>query len=250
MEAIPQQLEDERLRGARIIFTDGSLMEEGGGAAAVSPTAVRSLGCPSKHLTNNELELLAIALAVAEFKDFRNRHPSSPGRLSIFSDSQVALKKANEPLRPRPMQHLARLVKRFLHEPNDTEVKIFWVPGHEAIEENEPADKAAKEAAETGAGNPPLLPTSLSRLAQETRTLFHLKTASFTTGRKELRTKPRKVADSLARLEKGQAASIFQIQSGHCPLNEYLKRFNHHQTGKCDVCKSPETVSHFILYCK
>lgn len=49
------------------------------------------------------------------------------------------------------MQHLARSVKKFIHELNNTEVKLFWVPGHEAIEENEIADKAAKEAAEKGA---------------------------------------------------------------------------------------------------
>lgn len=78
IDAIPQQLKDERLQGARVIFTDGSLMEEGGGAAAVSSTAVRSLGCPSKNITNNELKLLAVALPVAEFKDYKARNPSSP----------------------------------------------------------------------------------------------------------------------------------------------------------------------------
>lgn len=222
----------------------------GRGAAAVSPTEVRSLGCPSRNITNNELELLAIALAVAEFKDFKTRHPSATNRLTIFSDSQTALKHVTEVLRQRPMQHLARSVKRFINELKDTEVIFYWVPGHEDIEENEAADKAAKEAAEVGATNAKLLPTSLSKLAQETRTTFHLRTADFTTGRKELKTQPRKIADSLSRLEKGQAAAIFQIRSGHCPLNEYLRRFNHHPTGKCDICKSPETVSHFILYCK
>lgn len=98
--------------------------------------------------------------------------------------------------------------------------------------------------------NRPLLPMSLNRLAQETRKLFHLKTANFLTGRKELKPQPRKVADALSRMEKGNATSIFQLRSGHCPLNEYLKRFNHHPNGKCEVCKSPETVPHFILYCK
>lgn len=216
----------------------------------MSPTTVRSLGFLSKNVTNNELELLAVALAVADFKEHRAANPSASNRLSIFSDSQTALKHVTEPLRPRPMQHLARTVKQFILDLQDAEVKFFWIPGHEAIEENELADKAAKEAAKTGPENAPLLPTSLSKLFQETRSAFHLRTADFTTGKKELKTQPRKVADALSRLEKGHAASIFQIRSGHCPLNEYLKRFNHHQTGRCDVCKSPETVSHFILYCK
>ena len=91
---------------------------------------------------------------------------------------------------------------------------------------------------------------SLSKLAQVTRSNFHLRTANFTTGRKELKTQPRRIADSLARLEKGHAAAVFQLRSGHCPLNEYLKRFNHHSTGRCDACRAPETVSHFVLYCQ
>lgn len=250
INAIPHQLEDEKRRGAHVTFTDGSLMGEGGGAAAVSPVAVRSLGCPSNNVTNNELELLAIALAIAEFKDFRARNPSTTNQLSIFSDSQIALKHVTEPLKPRPMQHLTRSVKKFITDLTDVEVKFFWVPGHEDIEENEAADKAAKEAAEEGASRANLLPISLSKLFQETRTKFHLRTANFETGRKELKTQPRKIADSLSQLEKGHASSIFQLRSGHCSLNEYLKRFNHHSSGKCDVCKSPETVSHFLLYCR
>lgn len=126
-------------------------MGEGGGAAAVSPVAVRSLGCPSKHITNNELELLAIALAIAEFKDFRTRNPSATNRLSIFSDSQVALKHVTEPLKPRAMQHLTRTVKTFIENLTNTVVNFYWVPGHEDIDKNEAADKAAKEAAEGGA---------------------------------------------------------------------------------------------------
>lgn len=211
---------------------------------------MRSIGCPSKNITNNELELLAIALAVAEFKQFRNANPATMNTLAVFSDSQTALKHVNDPLKPRPMQHLARSVKTFIKDLDGAEVRLFWVPGHESIEENEVADKEAKEAAKDGANKAMLLPMSMSKLAQETRKCFHLRTAAFTTGKKNLKTQPKKVADALARLEKGQAAVVFQLQSGHCPLNDYLKRFNHHPTGKCDTCKSPETVPHFVLYCE
>lgn len=193
---------------------------------------------------------MAIALAIAEFKNFRSDNPTIPNRLAIFSDSQTALKQVNEPLKPRPMQHLAKTVKTFITELGDTDLKLFWVPGHESIKENEEADKAAKEAAKEGAGKAVLLPMSLSKLIQEARTSFHLRTANFTTGKKDLNNQPRKVADSLSRLEKGQAATVFQLRSGHCPLNEYLRRFNHHPTGRCDTCKVPETVPHFILYCQ
>lgn len=250
MEAIPQQIDEEKMYGARLIFTDGSLTHDGGGAASVSPTAVRSIGFPAGNVTNNELELLAIALAIAEFKTFRTANPSTPDRLSIFSDSQTALQHVLEPLKPRPMQHLAQTVKNFIKDLGKTEVRFFWVLGHEAIAENKEADKAAKDAADKGADKENLLPMSLSKLTQQARTAFHLRTPNFTTGRKGLKNQPRKIADALASLEKGHAASIFQLRSGHCPLNGYLKRFNHHLTGKCDKCWAPETVPHFILYCQ
>ena len=94
-----------------------------------------------------------------------------------------------------------------------------------------------------------LTPTSLSKLSQVTRELFHLRTAKFETGRNHLRTQPKRVADALAGLEKGEAAVIFHLRSGHAPLNDYLKRFNHHATGKCDYCRIPETVAHYVLHC-
>lgn len=95
-----------------------------------------------------------------------------------------------------------------------------------------------------------LTPTSLSVLLQETQETFHLRTANFTTGKKMLKTQPQKIADALAQLEKGEAASIFQLRSGHSPLNEYLHRFNHHPTGKRDCCRIPESPAHFILHCQ
>lgn len=142
-------------------------MEDGGGAAAVSPTTVRSLGCLLENVTNNELEILAIALAVADFKNYRTNHPSTPNWLSVFSTSQTALNQVHEPLKPRPMQQLAQSVKLFIRDLGNTELLLFWVPGHEAIDKNEEADRAAWEAAEEGANKANLLPMSLSKLAQK-----------------------------------------------------------------------------------
>lgn len=90
----------------------------------------------------------------------------------------------------------------------------------------------------------------MSKLLQVARSTFHLRTVDFKTGKKQLKTQPRRVADALARLEKGKAATIFHLRSGHSPLNEYLCRFNHHDTGKCEHCGVPETVAHFVLHCK
>lgn len=247
---IESQVREEEEKDSMVIFTDGSLSEGGGGAAAVSKVESRSLSCSSHGITNNELELVAIGLAIAQFK----AHPRVEGQerghrgLAIFSDSQVALKRTHEPLAPRTMQALAKSIKAFITNLNDIPVRLYWTPGHAGVELNKRADEKAKQAAGESS-NKVITPYSLSRLLQTTREQFHLKTAKFETGRKQLKTQPRRVADALANLEKGEAAVIFHLRSGHSPLNEYLKRFNHHDTGKCDSCKVPETVAHFLLHC-
>lgn len=249
-DRVGTQILEEEERGAMVIFTDGSLMGEGGGAAAVSKFESRSLSCSPDGITNNELELLAIGLGVAQYSGNRSTIESQNQyqALAIFSDSQIALKATHEPLTPKAMQYLARSVKTFISNLGNVLVRLYWTPGHEDIELNEKADETAKAAAED-TNQSQLTPTSLSKLLQVTRETFHLQTEKFETGRQNLRTQPRRVADVLAQLEKGEAAVIFHLRSGHSPLNKYLKRFNHHATGKCDHCKIPKSVAHFILHC-
>lgn len=249
-ERIPDQVREEEEKGAMVIFTDGSLIEDGGGSAAVSTFESRSVSCSAEGITNNELEILAIGLAIAQFKENRSTIDEQirPTALAIFSDSQSALKRIHKPLAPTVMQYLAKSLKIFISALGDVPIRFYWTPGHEGIELNDKADEKAKQAVKN-TNRKLLMPTSLSKLTQVTRELFHLKTANFETGKKTLHTQPRKVADALARLEKGEAAVIFHLRSGHAPLNAYLKRFKHHDTGKCDHCRIPETVAHFVLHC-
>lgn len=251
MKRVPDQVAEEENKGALVIFTDGSLCDKGGGSAAVSKIESRSLSCTAEDITNNELELLAIGLAVAHFKDNERRAEGHVKytSLAVFSDSQIALQRTHDPLTPRAMQYLAKSIKRFLSELGNVPVRLYWTPGHEGIELNEKADEAAKKAA-SNESTSRLTPASLSKLLQIKPENFHLRTAKFSTGQKYLRTQPRKIADALTRLEKGEAATIFHLQSGHSPLNDYLKRFNHHATGRCDYCKIPETVAHFLIHCQ
>lgn len=48
--------------------------------------------------------------------------------------------------------------------------------------------------------------------------------------------------------EKGKAEKIFRICLGHSPLNMYLQWFKDYDLGKCDHCKTTETVVHFLLH--
>lgn len=127
-------------------------------------------------------------------------------------------------------------------------ISLSIVLGHKNIKQNKLADGMAKKAAEEKVQRM-LTPFILSSLLQTARQISHLRTANFSAGKKNLRTQPHKVSSALAQLEKGEAAMIFHLRSGHLPLNAYLHQFNHHATGKCDHCRVPETVAHFLLHC-
>ncbi|KAG0146907.1 hypothetical protein CROQUDRAFT_656704 [Cronartium quercuum f. sp. fusiforme G11] len=63
------------------------------------------------------------------------------------------------------------------------------------------------------------------------------------------KTPAKRIAEALNGLEKGQVSAIFQLRTGHCPLNANLYRFKKSPTKLCRGCGVSETVAHFILYC-
>lgn len=123
---------------------------------------------------------------------------------------------------------------------------MYWTPGHEAIKLNKRADQAAKEAAE----NPEetlILPTSLGGLLRHTKTLFHKREA---VSIKPYKAKRRWIAEALNNLKKGQAAIIFQLQCGHCPLRKFLHRIGVEEHNRCTTCFAIETPAHYLIYCR
>lgn len=140
----------------------------------------------------------------------------------------------------------AHLSPNLNHITNRHTIKLFWTPGHKGIELNDKADKAAGEAAETD-GDRFLLPFSLASAKQHVRTSF--KNRQLTPQREPYRTKGKHIAGALDNLEKGQAAAIFQLRSGHCPLNSFLTRIQATPDDKCPHCRRRETPTHYLLYC-
>lgn len=111
---------------------------------------------------------------------------------------------------------------------------------------NEKADKAASEAAkETDAQM--ILPISLGGLLRHTRSLFNQRRV---VSIQPFKTKGRKVAEALNNLQKGEAAAIFQLRCGHCPLKKFLHRIDREDTDRCEECHAKETTAHYLIYCK
>ncbi|KAG0145405.1 hypothetical protein CROQUDRAFT_658714, partial [Cronartium quercuum f. sp. fusiforme G11] len=91
---------------------------------------------------------------------------------------------------------------------------------------------------------------SLPNLLQATWKALSVSSTEFPNHTPELKAPAKEIADAFNRLEKGQAAAIFQLQTGHCPLNAYLHQFKRLTTKYCRGCGVPEMVAHFLLYCR
>lgn len=246
---VPSQVEGEERQRACVIFTDGSYIPEvGGGAAAAMEerTASHAYG-PLEGISNYEMEAMAIMIAIVQFRQMISTDPDKFGALAIFSDSQAALDLLARPAQPKTLQYLSRFLRRSYNLiPKEYPLRLYWTPGHEGVTLNEAADAAAKEAAD-GNKDPVMLPVSLGGLLRHSRAVFN---------RREVvpispyKTKSRKIAEALQRLEKGQAAAIFQLRCGHCPLRKYLHRIGAEDHNKCTSCFATETPTHFLIYCR
>lgn len=248
-DRIPYQIEEEKTGGACVMFTDGSYIPDVGGGAAVATeegTAKHAYG-PVEGISNYEMEGMALMIALVQFRQLINLHPHRYNALAIFSDSQAALDLLTHPIQPASLQYMTRfLLRSHSYIPTNLPVRLYWTPGHEGIELNEQADKAAKDAAED-TGEQVMLPISLGGLLRRTRTLFHQREVITL---KNFKTKGRQIAEALNSLGKGEAAAIFQLRCGHCPLKTFLHRIGREDDDRCVHCKVKETVTHFLIYCK
>lgn len=247
-EKILEKVAEEQLAGACIVFTDGSYIPEvGGGAAAVVDDDVIKQSYKSlKGISNYEMEAMALMLGLLRFSAKLTENPNKYKAIAIFSDSQAALDLYTNPIQPKTLQYIAKLLQRAQRLiPEGKTVSLYWTPGHEGIELNERADEAAKEATEEG-GDVGTLPVGLGSLLRHTKDNIKREVIPIKTFKK----KAKYVAEALNKLEKGQAASIFQLRCGHCPLRKFLHQIGVEDDDKCDYCRVVESPNHFLIFCR
>lgn len=133
------------------IYTDGSAINGDVGAAAYCPTTGQTkrqyLGTVRQQNVYTA-ELTGFELAIDIAKD----SPAHFTNCIIYADSQAAVQGIHKPSKKSGQQVItAALTKIESHiESRNMTVGFSWIPGHEDIEGNEDADKAAKEAAYSG----------------------------------------------------------------------------------------------------
>lgn len=233
-----------------VIFTDRSYIQETGGGAAIAfdkETRSKAFG-PTNGVTNYEMELMALSLALNCYIDAleTNTAPAN-NTLTVFSDSQEALQLLNDPLSMRTAQYLGKHLQELVQHISTTHtIKLHWTPGHHEIELNELADEAAGEA-EMSEGEQFTLPFSFSCARMHVKQTYNTRGADINTD--GYKTPGKAIAKAFDALEKGKAAAIFQLRSGHCPLNQFLARIQAVPNDRCGHCGRKETTTHFLLYC-
>ncbi|MBW0472459.1 hypothetical protein O181_012174 [Austropuccinia psidii MF-1] len=121
-EVLPNQAKDELKKGTLVLFSDGSLLPQQGGGAAVTLKLIQD------HITTH----------------------GHPAEVALFSDNQAALSSAILPKKKSAAQHLqlklyTNLQKWVKHFP----VCLYGFLGHVGIPENKRVDTLAKHAAES-----------------------------------------------------------------------------------------------------
>ena len=272
-ESIKQEKED---KADYKIFSDGSGMDEGVGAAAIlyskgRLTPIRELkyflGSPSKH---NTYEAEAVGAILATW--ILNRSPETVGKnVSLYIDNQAIISSMKN-LKASSGQYLIKQLT-LLANNLGCNLAVKWISSHSKVRGNEKVDELAKNAANRHSSErarlPQILRSPLPISASATRQTFHSKLKDRWKENWEDSTRYGRMAgiddnfpfnsfrrrtNTLSRL---QASLMTQIRCGHIPLNSYLFRINRSETDICQACIDEddnvgcrETVKHYIFECE
>ena len=236
------------------IYTDGSKFKDATSAAMVIP------GIPheeSWRLDYGETRSIMMAEMYAIMKSMTWLAINSPlldsNEAVILTDSRSGIEALNSP-NPGNQSSLSNTIINIAETLADhISITIQWLPAHVGIDGNERADKLAKEA------NQKQILTSYPLERKEVKRLLN----------KAMKENWQRIYDtSKHRLHIGQikpkienwawvllgARSLETVMTrlriGHVELNVHLHRFKMKDDPNCQHCNTPETVSHYILYCR
>lgn len=247
--------EAQNARPGLTVWSDGSRLEDGRTGAGIAweqqeQWRTQKIPIGAGHEVF-DAELIGICKALELALKVEQKGP-----VTVLLDSLAAISRIQH-RRPGPGQNLAIRVQESTKqlEAQGRRVTIQWVPGHQDIEGNERADKAAKAAATKYAGGE----YREISLAYARRTC----TESTKTERQQWldrtldSTRPYKTQKSwkqdpiLAAAPKKLASRFYQLKTGHAAIGTYLRRIGARDTERCQNCRAPnESTRHLLLECR
>ncbi|PIL37604.1 hypothetical protein GSI_01298 [Ganoderma sinense ZZ0214-1] len=272
--------DEQWMREHRVsVYTDGSEKDDMVGASAVlvrrdkphRRTLRYHLG-PSSEYGIYEAEIVGAIMGTELLRTERE----AVGGPSVALDNKSSIE-ASQQISTRPSHYLTDyllqradvLRTRGVFEGVDhPQLTLRWVPGHTGVKGNEFADLEAKRAAQGASQNsshrrlPRLLRKPLPISAAKVKLAFAKSLEEKATkawrdsirGRRFLSIDPAlpspKYMKAIKSLSRRQAAVLFQLRSGHAPLNAHLHRISRAPAASCPACTgAPETVLHYLLVC-
>lgn len=255
---------EEELRVAQFqrvgvwIYTDGSVQEGRGGAAAIfedagGPFGEVELSRVSGPLqSSTDAELTAIGLALSHLMS-----RTDWSQAFIVSDSQAALLQLHGVKWNRAKGSTLQVYRQIqaLRE-SGQRVEFWWAPGHSGIAGNERADAVARTATTSGhlrTGDwwvsRSMLESLASRWFQTQAQSQERAVMGDVVGHTEeviIRTNLQWTRLLPSRF---MIAQVAQFLTGHYPTRTYLHRFGLQSSPMCEHCAVPESREHVLLFC-
>jgi len=258
------------------VYSDGSAIDGGVGGAAVLMRGEEVVREKRFHLGNDgehtvyEGELIGMILAVELLREEGGR-----GTLALGVDNQAAIT-ATRAFNSKPGHYLMDIfhddLRKVIPAHDQRKLVIRWTPGHHGIPGNEAADEQAKLAAQGESSEYQYLPKSLVKRNGAMLTLPISKSAlkqqfnhmikneakavmqqspRFPLLRKIDQSAPSKHFMKLSEgLPRRHSSLLFQLRTGHIPLNKYLHRIAKAPSPTCQKCHlREESVHHFLIVC-
>jgi ribonuclease HI len=256
-----------------VAYSDGSCINNGVGAAAemycngtLTSSATFFLGPETEH-TVFESELIGILMALGMIL----QTDTSTTSAVIGLDSQAAIRATflhHSASASYILDHITQSIDDLIAQRPNFSLRLQWIPGHVGITQNESVDAKAKTAAEGRSSAISFLPPSPFRPGQLPRSKaagladFSRQLKAAASHELTLSPRYRRIADIdrsspsnrfqklVDGLPRKQAALLYQLRSGHVPLNYHLHRIGKADSPACDKCGfHRETVLHFLTQC-
>lgn len=249
------------------IYTDGSGHNGQIGAGMVVPgmgiTRKAYLGTTGS-LTVYAAELRGIVMALEAIQQYSQQRIARArnrwlGRgIRIYTDNQAALKALIRPRMASGQIYLRDALKILTWcENNNITVSFHWIPGHEGVEGNEAADRAAKEAAEQGYVQGRDHIHWLAAVAKQ-RVRQGVKAAWERLWKRQRSAKPTKRIIETPHtnnlqywqsLRKATTSILIQLRTGKIGLSHYLSRIKVRDSAQCGCGLGSQTPRHVVLIC-